>query len=82
MRTFDFTVILTEDPSDDQADRLYSQINDGTLCTIAATPRVHFHREAVTLETALRSALDDVRSAGFGISRIEMEPVDVLQEAA
>lgn len=70
----EFTLILTHDPSEDEADRLYGIFNDGTISTVAGIPQVHFHRQAGTLEEAIGSAIRDVRSAGFVIHRIEMEP--------
>ena len=40
---------------------------------------IHFHREAGSLEEAIRSAIGDVRSAGFDVARVEMEPDAVSQ---
>lgn len=51
--------------------------NDGTISTIAGVPQIHFHREADSLEEAIRSAIGDVRSTGFDVERVEMLP-DVL----
>lgn len=78
MKEHEFTVILTADPSEEEADRLYGIFNDGTISTIAGVPQIHFHREAQSLEEAIRSAVGDVRSAGFDVQRVEMLP-DVLQ---
>ena len=69
-----FTLVLTADPSEEQADALYGTFNDGTISTTAGVPQIHFHREAPSLEEAIRSALGDVRSAGFEIERVEMLP--------
>ena len=74
MKEHEFTVILTADPDEDQADRLYGTFNDGTISTIAGVPQVHFHREASSLEDAIRSAIGDVRSVGFDVKRVEMLP--------
>jgi hypothetical protein len=74
MKEHEFTVILTADPNDDQADKLYGVFDDGTISTIAGIPQIHFHREAASLEDAIRSAIGDVRSAGFDIQRVEMQP--------
>jgi len=78
MRTHEFTLILTTDPSEAEADKLYGICNDGTLSTIAGVPRIDFHRDAASLEEALRSALGDVRAAGFTVERVEMEPDALL----
>jgi hypothetical protein len=74
MKEHDFTLILKCDPSDDDADRLYAVFNDGTISTVAGVPQIHFHREANSLEEAIRSAIGDVRSTGFDVDRVEMQP--------
>jgi hypothetical protein len=79
MKIHEFTLILTTDPTEEEADTLYGVFQDGTISTIAGVPQVRFHREAGSLEEALRSAISDVRSAGFGVMRVEMEPDAVLQ---
>ena len=79
MKEHEFTLILTTDPSEEEADKLYGCCNDGTLSTIAGVPQMHFHRAALSLEDALRSAIRDVRAAGFDVERVEMEPEAVTQ---
>ena len=74
MREHEFTLILTADPNEDEADQLYGRFNDGTISMIAGVPQVQFHREAASLENAIRSAVNDVRSAGFDVQRVEMLP--------
>ena len=64
----------TADPSEEQADKLYGTLNDGTISTIAGVPLIHFHREAGFLEEAIRSAIGDVQAVGFTVERVEMEP--------
>ena len=79
MKEHEFTLILTTEPSEEDADRLYGCCNDGTLSSIAGVPQIHFHRAALSLEDALRSAIGDVRAAGFDIERVELEPEAVMQ---
>jgi hypothetical protein len=81
MKEHEFTLVLVVDPSEAEADKLYGTFNDGTISTIAGSPQIHFHREASSLEEALRSAIDDVRRAGFNVARVELEPDAVLQSA-
>ena len=81
MKEHDFTLILTAEPDDDEADRIYGVVDDGTLSTIAGVPQIRFHREASTLEEAIRSAIQHLRRAGFDITKIEMEP-DALAMSA
>lgn len=79
MKEHEFTLILNTDPSEEEADRLYGLCNDGTLATIAGVPQIHFHRESSSLENAIRSAIGDVRAAGFDVKRVEIEPDAVRQ---
>jgi len=79
MKEHEFTLILTTDPSEEEADRLYGCCDDGTLSTIAGVPQIHFHRAALSLEAAMRSAIGDVRAAGFDVERVEIEPEAVMQ---
>ena len=79
MKNHEFTLILTAEPNEAKADRLHSIFDDGTIATIAGIPQIHFHREALSLEEAIGSALVNVREAGFDAVRIEIEPKVVLQ---
>jgi len=81
MKEHEFTLILTAEPNEEEADRLYGVFNDGTISTIAGVPQIHFHREAPSLEEAIRLAIADIRSAGFDVARVEMEPEAVVQQA-
>lgn len=81
MREHEFTIILTVDPNEEEADRIYSVLDDGTLSTIAGVPQIRFHRTAPSLLDAIRSAMADIRSAGFDVARVEIEPEAVAQEA-
>lgn len=80
MKEYEFTLILTVDPNEEEADRLYGIFNDGTLSTIAGVPQIRFHREAPSLEAAIRSAMANVRTAGFDVGRVEIEPNMVAHE--
>ncbi|TVS17107.1 MAG: hypothetical protein EA424_13335 [Planctomycetaceae bacterium] len=79
MKQHEFTLVLTDDPDDEQADRMYGTFDDGTIATIAGVPQIQFHRDAESLEEAIRSAIGDVRSVGFDVARVEMEPSAVAQ---
>jgi hypothetical protein len=81
MNEHEFSLVLNADPNEEEADRMYGAFSDGTISTIAGVPQVHFHREAASLEEAIRSAIGDVRSAGFDVLRVEMEPNDLLHHA-
>jgi hypothetical protein len=79
MKEHEFTLILTTDPSEEETDRLYGCCDDGTLSIIAGVPQIHFHRAALSLEESIRSAIGDVRAAGFDVERVEIEPEAVTQ---
>lgn len=79
MKPHEYTLVLTADPNDEQADRMYGTFDDGTIATVAGAPQIHFHRDAESLEEAIRSAIGDVRSVGFDVTRVEMEPNAVAQ---
>ncbi len=79
MKDHEFTLILTADPSEEQADKLYGTFNDGTISTVAGIPQIHFHRESGSLEAAIRSAIGDVQAVGFTVERVEMEPGAIFQ---
>jgi hypothetical protein len=74
MKEHEFTLILVNEPDEEQSDKLYGKVDDGTIATIAGVPQIHFHRQATSLEEAIRSAIVDVRSAGFDVQRVEMQP--------
>ncbi len=74
MKEHCFTLILTRDPNDDESDRLYDKVGDGTISTIAGVPQISFHRNSDSLESAIRSAFKDVQSSGFTVARVEIEP--------
>lgn len=82
MKTYGFDVILKGVPeiSDEAADALFEAgCDDATPSSCDGLARVHFDREASSLEEAIRSAVAQVQSAGFTVSRIE---VDVASAAS
>jgi len=81
MKVHEFTLILSTDPNEEEADRLYGIFNDGTISTISGVPQIHFHREASSLEEAIRSAMSDVSLTGLGVTRVEIEPETVAQHS-
>lgn len=70
MKEHEFILVLATDPDEAEADQLYGTFCDGTISTIAGIPQIRFHREASSLEEALRSAMGDVRSAGLEVARV------------
>ena len=78
MKIYEFTLILTADPNEKEADRLYGIFNDGTVTTVEGVPQIHFHREAFSLESAIVSALLDIQKAGFDADHVHIKPKVVL----
>lgn len=70
MTRYHFTVVLASEPDEAQTDHFYSLIDDGIIGCPSGEPCVHFHREAASLEEAIRSATHDISTAGGVIEQI------------
>lgn len=76
MKTYDFKIILAAgtEITEELADRLFDAgCDDGTPETFCGTPYVSFHREAESLESAVRIAVADVQKAGCVVVRLQIE---------
>ena len=76
MNKYEFTLILTGplELTEDIADALFEAgCDDGTPGTCNEVFSIDFHREAPSLEEAIRSAIGNVRTAGYDVSRVEIE---------
>jgi hypothetical protein len=76
MKTYEFDVILKDasEISNEQADALFDAgCDDGTPVSRDGLAWIHFDREAPSLEDAIRSALGQVQSAGFTVSKVELD---------
>ena len=84
MTKYEFTLILDGTPelTDDAADALFAAgCNDGTPGTCGGVFTIDFHREARSLEEAIRSAISAVQSACFGVACVEIQ-ADALTASA
>jgi hypothetical protein len=82
MSKYDFSLILKESPelTEELADQLFAAgCDDGTPGTSAGVFSIDFHREATSLETAISSAMRNVKSAGYEVERVEIEAGAVPQ---
>ena len=73
---YEFHLILKEgtEITEELADRLFDAgCDDGTPGTFCGTPYISFHREADSLESAIRSAVADVQKAGCLVERLQIE---------
>ncbi len=76
MKTYEFDIFLkgVSEVTDDQADVLFAQgCADGTPACCNGMAWIHFDREAPSLEAAIHSAVIQVRSAGFTVSKVELD---------
>jgi hypothetical protein len=76
MKIYEFDVTLKGvcEVTDDQADALFAAgCDDGTPACCNGLAWIHFDREAASLEDAIRSAITQVRSAGFSVSKVELD---------
>lgn len=85
MHKYDFRLILTNavELTEEIADALFEAgCDDGTPGTCDGVFLIDFHREADSLEEALRSALSQVQSAGYAVDHIEIEADALLSKAS
>jgi hypothetical protein len=85
MRTYEFNVVLKSvaEVTDDQADVLFQAgCDDGTPASSGGLAWIHFDREASSLEEAIRSAVAQVQSAGFTVSKIELDVDSAVSQGA
>ncbi len=85
MNTYEFDVFLKDvtEVTDEQADALFAAgCDDGTPTSCDNVAWVHFDREAESLERAIRSAVAQVRAAGFTVSKVELDAGSALLQQA
>ena len=84
MNRYHFTVVVSEpvELTETLADTLYAAgCDDASPGTCDGILSVAFHREAVSLEQAIRTAIENIRRAGLNAARVEMDAA-VLGPAA
>ncbi len=80
MKEHEFTVVLAEtEQSEDDANRLFEAgCSDGSISTSNGITRIDFHRQAESLEAAIRSAIGNVQAAGFHVAHVLIEPASIV----
>jgi len=76
MRTYEFDVVLKDvaEVTDEQADALFEAgCDDGTPACCDGRAWIHFDRKSSSLEDAIRSAVNEIQSAGFEIAKVELD---------
>jgi hypothetical protein len=75
MPKYEFTLILrgSLELTEDMADELYAAgCDDGTPGTCEGVFSIDFHRQAESLEEAIRSAIGNVKTAGYQVDHVEI----------
>ena len=82
MNTFDFTLVLSgfSELTDEVMNILYDAgCDDGLVCLAKdGTPFIEFDREATDLQTAIRSAISDVRKTPYRVVRVETPATSIV----
>ncbi len=84
MTKYEFMLILKGplELTEDIADELFEAgCDDGTPGTCEGVFSIDFHREAESLEQAIRSAIGNVKAAGYEVDRVEIAPEAMPQRA-
>ena len=83
MNTYRFSILIRDADLHDLEDRLYEAgCDDALLCFYNQTPYLEFDREAESAEAAVRSALSNIRAAGFANLVLQESGVATLSEMA
>lgn len=84
MAKYEFTLIIKGDLelTEEIGDELFAAgCDDGSPGTCQGVFSIDFHREADSLESAIQSAIANVRSAGYEVERAEIE-ADAMPQSA
>jgi len=85
MQIYDFTLVLSAgiELTEELSEALFAAgCDDGSPGSCEGVVTIDFHREAETLEAAIRSAITDVQKAGCTVAKAEIEAdAPVLQKA-
>jgi hypothetical protein len=76
MKEHEFTLILAgvDVMTEDLSNRLYGAgCDDGSPYSSQGVAGIRFHRQAATLEDAIRSAVADIGKAGVAVERLVIE---------
>lgn len=75
MSTFDFTITIDRLVDDlDEIDAFYGRCDDVSMFNADGATQITFHRDAASLDDAIRAAVADVQSFGYKIKHITVEP--------
>ena len=78
MTTFDFDLIVSRDPTEEDANRLYEAFDhDVTPAVVNGVPTVMCSVEAEDFTSAVTSAVERVRELGFEVQSVQAEPESI-----
>lgn len=72
MKTYEFTLIVP-DVDDETAEAIYGKCSDSSVGKCNGVTYAAFDRESKSLESAIDSAIRDLRNIGVELLRIEMD---------
>lgn len=84
MKKYQFSLILKGSPelTEEIADQLFEAgCDDGTPGTCNGVFSIDFHREADSLEAAINSAINNVKTAGYDVEHVQIEARAMPQSA-
>ena len=82
MKRYDFTLVLSKgtELTDQLVEDLYEAgCDDGSPSSCGETVMVTLHREAESLEHAIRSGIADVQKTACSVARVEIQPDDLAE---
>jgi len=83
MNTYEFALILDRFPTDDESEKIYEcGCDDGTIASCKDRHSVSFDRKAESLEAAIKSAVANIKAAGFDVIRCELDSDALLTVAS
>ncbi len=82
MKIYDFELTLHCPASLDQVERLFPACDDASFGATGGAGYAVFHREAESLEAAIKSAIDDVMSVGLKIKEIKLTESFLANESS
>jgi hypothetical protein len=75
VKVFEFTLRINQRLSEEpEMDRVYEQCQDTSLLVEGDVTLLQFHRQATSLQDAIRSAIADVNAAGYHVAHVELQP--------
>ena len=75
MNTFDFSITIDQLVEDlDAIDAFYGRCDDVSMFNCDGVTKITFHRDAASLDHAIRAAVSGVQAFGYSVRHIEVQP--------